>query len=115
MGAGFDKSKRFAIRIVKLYSYLCDEKKEYVLSKQLLRSGTAIGANLAEAECAISKKDFGAKVYIALKECAETQYWIELLMDTGFISQEEYNSIQEDAVEIRKILTATTKTLSGMD
>lgn len=71
-----NKSKKFAIRIVKLYKYLCDEKKEYVLSKQLLRSGTSIGANLAEAECAITKKEFLAKVYIALKECSESQYWL---------------------------------------
>ena len=66
------KSKQFAIRTVRLYQYLCNEKKEYVLSKQLLRCGTSIGANLAESECAISKKDFLAKVYIALKECKET-------------------------------------------
>ena len=73
------KSKRFAVRIIKLYQYLCEEKHEYVISKQLLRSGTSIGANLAEAECAISRKEFLAKVYIALKECAETKYWLELL------------------------------------
>ena len=112
MGAGFDKSKRFAIRIVKLYSFLCDEKKELVMSKQLLRCGTSIGANLAEAECAVSRKDFLSKVCIALKECSETQYWLEQLNDTGYISDEQYRSISEDAVEIRKILTVTTKTLS---
>ena len=68
------KSKRFAVRIVNLYKYLCDEKKEFVLSKQVLRSGTSIGANIAESECAISKKDFLSKIYIALKECSETIY-----------------------------------------
>ena len=80
------KSKLFAIRIVRLYQYLCSEKTEFVLSKQLLRSGTSIGANLAESECAISKKDFLAKVYIALKECAETLYWLELLRENGYLS-----------------------------
>lgn len=73
------KSKRFAVRIVNLYKYLCDNRKEYVLSKQVLRSGTSIGANLAEAESAMSKRDFLAKVYVALKECSETIYWLELL------------------------------------
>ena len=115
MGAGFDKSKRFAIRIVKLYAYLRDEKKEYVMSKQLLRCGTSIGANLAEAECAVSRKDFLAKIYISLKECSESQYWLELLNDTGYITNEQYRSISDDAVEIRKILTATTKTLCETD
>ena len=66
------KSKRFAVRIVNLYKHLCEDKKEFVLSKQLLRSGTSIGANIAESECAMSDKDFLAKIYIALKECAET-------------------------------------------
>ena len=80
------KSKTFAIRIVRLYQYLCSEKKEFVLSKQLLRSGTSIGANLAESECAISKKDFLAIIYIALKECAETLYWLELLQETDYLS-----------------------------
>ena len=106
------KSKTFAIRIVRLYQYLCSEKKEFVLSKQLLRSGTSIGANLAESECAISKKDFLAKIYIALKECAETLYWLELLRETGYLSVSEYDSIHADCEELRKILSSTTKTLS---
>ncbi len=71
-----DRSKAFAIRIIKLYKYLCSIKQEYVLSKQLLRSGTSIGANITEALCGISKKDFLAKMYIAFKECVETQYWL---------------------------------------
>ena len=96
------KSKTFAIRIVRLYQYLCSEKKEFVLSKQLLRSGTSIGANLAESECAISKKDFLAKIYIALKECAETLYWLELLRETDYLSVSEYNSIYADCEELRK-------------
>ena len=107
------KSKRFAIRIVKLYKYLCDEKKEYVLSKQLIRSGTSIGANLAEAECAISKKDFLSKVYIALKECAETIYWLELLYETDFLTENEYVSIKSDCEELRKMLSSTTKTINS--
>ena len=106
------KSKLFAIRIVRLYQYLCSEKTEFVLSKQLLRSGTSIGANLAESECAISKKDFLAKVYIALKECAETLYWLELLRETDYLSVSEYNSIYADCEELRKMLSSTTKTLS---
>ena len=90
------KSKRFAVRIVNLYKYLCGEKKEFVLSKQVLRSGTSIGANIAESECAISEKDFLSKIYIALKECAETIYWLDLLFETDYLSDEQYKSIIGD-------------------
>lgn len=107
------KSKPFAIRIVELYKHLCSAKKEFVLSKQLLRSGTSIGANLAEAECAISKKDFLAKVYIALKECAESIYWLDLLFDTDYLNETEYNLIKSDCEELRRMLSATTKTTSS--
>ena len=107
------KSKRFAVRIVKLYQYLCDEKREYVMSKQLLRSGTSVGANLAEAECAISKKDFLAKVYIALKECSEAKYWLELLYETEYLTEEEFRSIAADCEELRKVLSATTKSINS--
>jgi len=103
----FVKSKKFALRIVKLYRYLCDDKKEFVLSKQLLRSGTSIGANLAEA----SRKEFIAKSQIALKECAETRYWLELLHDSGLISEKEFKSIYKDCVELLKILIAAVKKL----
>ena len=106
-----EKCRKFSIRIINLYKYLCEQKKEYVLSKQVLRSGTSIGANLAEAECSISKRDFTSKVYIALKECAETEYWLELLWQTDYITEEQYKSLNEDCRELRKILTATTKTL----
>ena len=106
------KSKRFAVRIVKLYKYLCDSKKEYVLSKQVLRSGTSIGANLAESECAISRKDFKSKIYIALKECVETIYWLDLLHETEYITNEEYQSVFSDCEELRKMLSSTTKTLN---
>ena len=98
------KSKKFAVRIVKLYKYLTAEKKEYVLSKQVLRSGTSIGANLAESECAVSKKDFLSKIYIALKECSETMYWIELLYETDYLSENEYKSLYSDCEEIKKMM-----------
>ena len=107
------KSKKFAVRIVNLYKYLCEEKKEFVLSKQVLRSGTSIGANIAESECAISYKDFLSKIYIALKECAETIYWLDLLFDTDFLLDSEYNSIKSDCEEIRKMLSSTTKTMNS--
>ena len=104
-----DKSKKFAIRTIKLYQYLCDNKKEFVLSKQLLRSGTSIGANIAEAECAISKKDFNNKMYISLKECAESIYWLELLKETDYINSQEYGSMFSDCYELKKMLSAITK------
>ena len=107
------KSKKFAVRVVNLYKYLCDEKKEFVLSKQILRSGTSIGANIAESECAISDKDFLSKIYIALKECVETIYWLDLLFDTDYLSKEQYDSIQSDCEEIRKMLSSTTKTMNS--
>lgn len=98
------KSKRFAVRIVNLYKYLCEKKNEYVLSKQLLRSGTSIGANIAESECAISKKDFLSKIYIALKECAETIYWLDLLFATEYLSESEHASILNDCEELRNAI-----------
>ena len=109
----FEKSVDFAIRIVNLYKYLCDKKKEFVLSKQILRSGTGIGANLSEAECAMSDGDFLAKVYIAYKEASETLYWLKLLRDTKYLSEKEYVSLYEDCGQIVKILAATTKTLES--
>ena len=108
-----EKSRKFAIRVVRLYQYLCDDKREYVLAKQLLRAGTSIGANLAEAECAISRKDFLSKVYIALKECSETLYWLELLHETEYLTMEQYSSMQSDCEELRRILSATTKTMQS--
>lgn len=108
----FEKSSNFALRIIKLYKYLCDKKNEYVLSKQILRSGTSIGANLAESRYAISKNDFLSKVYISLKECAETLYWLKLLKDSGFITQKQFESIYSECDEIGRILSATTKTIN---
>ena len=106
----FVKSKGFAVRIVNLYRYLQEDKKEYVMSKQLLRSGTSIGANIAESECAISEKDFLSKLYIAFKECAETQYWIDILFETSYMNAQEYESITADCTELKKLLSAITKT-----
>ena len=105
------KCMNFSVRIVNLYKYLSEEKKEFVLSKQVLRSGTSIEANLVEAQNAITKKDFLAKLFISQKECAETQYWLELLMLTEYISKEQYESINNDCTEIIKLLVSTTKKL----
>lgn len=107
------KSKKFAVRVVNLYKFLRSDKKEFVLSKQVLRSGTSIGANVAESECAISTKDFLSKIYIALKECAETNYWLDLLFETDYINEKEYKSLKADCDELRKMLSATTKTLNS--
>ncbi len=107
------KSIRFAIRIVELYNKLCTEKKEYVMSKQLLRSGTAIGALIAEAKFAQSKPDFIHKSSIALKECNESLYWLEILVTAGYITSEEYDSMNSDCTEILKILVSSIKTLKA--
>ncbi|MBR5611616.1 MAG: four helix bundle protein [Bacteroidaceae bacterium] len=106
-----DKSYRFAIRIVKAYRYLINEQKEFVLSKQLLRSGTAIGALVREGVHAQSRPDFLNKMNVALKEAYETEYWISLLYDTGYISEEMYQSIHEDCIELVKLLSSTVKTM----
>ena len=105
-----EKSKAFAVRIIKLYKYLCDEKKEFTLSKQLLRSGTSIGANVKEAIRAQSKPDFYSKMNIALKEASETEYWLELLFESEYITSQEFNSIYPECEEIIKILVSITKT-----
>ena len=101
----------FSVRIVNLYKFLTETKKEYVLSKQILRSGTSIGANVSESGCAQSNDDFIAKIYIALKECVETEYWLELLHNTDYITQAQFDSIFADCEELRKILSSTTKTM----
>jgi four helix bundle protein len=98
------KSYNFAVRIVKMYQHLSTEKKEYVLSKQILRSGTSIGANTEEAVGGISKADFRAKMSIAYKEARETDYWLRLMNDTGYLSEEAFNSIRTDLTELLKIL-----------
>jgi four helix bundle protein len=105
-----DKSFTFAIRIVRLSSYLKTEKAEYVLGKQLLRSGTSVGAMVREAEHAESKMDFVHKLAIAQKEINETIYWLELLQATNYISAEQFESINNDAVELIKLITSSIKT-----
>lgn len=106
------KSMDFAVRIVNLYRHLTEAKSERVMSKQLLRSGTSIGANVFEALEGISDRDFLAKLYISLKESRETSYWLELLHRTDYLTDSEYNSISADCTELCKLLTAITKTLS---
>ena len=104
-----DKSFQFAVRIVKLCKHLRSTKKEYTLSKQLLRSGTSIGANTAEAQQAQSKSDFISKLSIALKETTETKYWLKLLYATDYLTEVEFQSIHSDCVEIEKILVSILK------
>lgn len=98
------KSKNFALRIIKLYKYLRVMKKEFVISKQILRSGTSIGANIKESVVAQSKADFYSKLYIALKEANETEYWLELLYESDYIEEKHFKSIYSDCKEIIKIL-----------
>ena len=105
-----DKSKAFALRIIKLYKYLCTDKNEFILSKQILRSGTSIGANVREATRAQSKADFRSKISIALKEAEETAYWLELLFESGYIDKDSFQSIYSDSTEICKILMSISKT-----
>jgi four helix bundle protein len=107
------KSYAFAVRIVKLYQYLCRDKKEYVLSKQLLKSGTSVGALIREAEHAESKLDFKHKLSIAQKEINETIYWLDLLKETDYLIVEHYDSINKDAIEIIKIITSIIKNIKS--
>ncbi len=103
------KSFRFAVRIVNLYKYLSREKKEFILSKQLLRCGTSVGANIAEAQKCHTRPDFNSKMNIALKEANETLYWLRLLNETEYISDKEFKSIYSDIDEIISILTSICK------
>jgi len=105
-----DKSYRFALRIIKLYRFLCDKKKEYVLSKQILRSGTSIGANIEEASAGQSRKDFLAKMSIASKEARETLYWLKLLRDSDYLEDKLAKSLIDDTEELVKMLTSIVKT-----
>jgi len=105
-----DKSIMFAARIVKLHQYLLKSKKETVISKQIIRSGTSIGANINEANYGQSKADFISKMHIALKETAETEYWIRLLYMSEYIDEKLYNSLLNDCLEIKKILIASLNT-----
>jgi four helix bundle protein len=105
----YEKSFAFAIRITKLYKFLTDEKKEFFVSKQLMRSGIGIGANIAEALRGVSKKDFANKMGIALKEASECEYWIDLLFATEYLDKIQFESIKSDCSEINKILIAIVK------
>ena len=103
------KSKSFALRIIKLYKYLTETQKEYILSKQVLRSGTSIGANIKEGLCGQSMADFLTKMYVALKETSETEYWLELLHESGYIDETSFDSIYTDVQELLKLLVSITK------
>ena len=105
-----EKSLDFAVRIVKLNKYLCSDKKEYVLSKQLLRSGTSVGANIAESQNAQSDSDFISKMSIARKELSETMYWLELLYRTDYIEKKAFDSLYSDAKELYRIISSIIKT-----
>jgi four helix bundle protein len=104
------KSKAFAVRIVRLYQFLTEQKREFVLSKQLLRAGTRIGANIREGTQAFSRNDFVFKMNTALKECNETCYWLEILYETDYLSQSQFDSIYADANELFRLLTSIVKT-----
>ncbi|WP_353779073.1 four helix bundle protein [Winogradskyella sp. 3972H.M.0a.05] len=104
-----NKSFRFSVRIVKLYQFLTEEKREFIMSKQLLRSGTSIGANIRESEQAESKADFIHKLSIALKEANETEYWLDLLNETNYLKKNKYLSIQSDIKELLKLLISIVK------
>ncbi len=107
------KTIAFAVRIVNFYKYLCEEKKEFVMSKQILRSGTSIGANVRESRNAQTDPDYLTKMNIALKEADETQYWLEILFQSKIISESEYVSLNEDLKEIIAILVSIVKTLKS--
>ena len=107
------KSKCFALKTIKLYKHIREQKKEFVLSTQFLKSGTSIGANIKEGAFAQSKADFISKLFIAQKECAETEYWLELLNESGYISDLEFKGIYDDCQELMRLLVASTKTLQG--
>ncbi len=107
------KSKRFALKIIKLCRYINDSHREYILSRQLLRSGTSIGANIKEGAFAQTKADLIAKLFIAQKECAETEYWLELLYESGYIPKDDFAVVHQDCQELLRILVASTKTLQG--
>ena len=108
-----EKSFGFAIRIVNLYNYLIKDKQEYIMSKQLMRSGTSIGANVNEALRAVSRRDFSNKLSIALKEASESDYWINLLYATKYINEGEYISLIEDCTELNKLLISIVKSTNN--
>ena len=105
------KTLKFSSKIIKLQQYLSKEKKESIISKQIIRSATSIGANINEANYGSSKADFIAKMHIALKECAETEYWIRLLKESEYINDEMFNTLIKDCLEIKKMLVSTLNTI----
>lgn len=107
--AVYEKAYKFAIRTVNAFKHLGENQKEFILSKQMLRSGTSVGANIAEANGAISDADFSSKISIAYKECLETKYWLSLLKDTNYISEKSFESMHSDADEIAKLLFSILK------
>ena len=111
MGAVLTKSRNFAIRIIRCYKFLTEQKHETIMSKQLLRCGTSIGANTRESKNAQSRMDFLNKLNIALKEADETGYWLDLLHETKYLDDEQYNSINKDCAELIKLLTSIIKKL----
>ena len=106
-----DKSYAFALQVIKMYQYLSDDKKEFVMSKQLLKSGTSIGANVEEAIGGQSEKDFFAIITISYKEARETHYWIRLLKDSGYISEAQSVSLLNECEELQKIISAIQRTI----
>ena len=104
-----DKCMNFSVRIVTLSRFLNEEKHEYNISKQMFRSGTSIGANVAEAQCAVSRNDFVSKLYISLKESNETLYWLRLLYNTRYLSEIQFKSVYADCEELKRILMSVTK------
>ena len=107
-----EKCMNFSIRIVGLCRFLNEEKHEYKIADQMFRSGTSIGANIAESQCAISKNDFIAKLYISLKEANETLYWLRLLQKTQYITNKQYESIYKDCEELKRMLVSITKKMT---
>ena len=105
-----EKCMNFSLRIIALCHFLNEEKHEYRIADQMFRSGTSIGANMAEAQCAITKSDFVAKAYISLKECNETLYWLQLLQKAQYITTRQFESIYKDCEELKRILVSITKT-----
>lgn len=109
----YERCMQFSLNIIGIYQYLIEDKREFVLSKQLLRCGTSIGANLAESKNAISRRDFIAKIYISLKECTESKYWLELLYRANYLEKDEYQELFSECTELEKILTSITKTATS--
>ena len=110
-----DKCMNFSIRIIGLCRFLNEEKHEYRIADQMFRSGTSIGANIAEAQCAINKKDFIAKLYISLKESNETLYWLRLLQRTQYITNKQYESVYKDCEELKRMLVSIKKKMTMAD